>query len=105
MADATNGTANATMAETTATESTEPREFDVPDADGKIWQYVSADRIVTGDQTRHGTVTNVAPGPVSDHPNAPLTPWSDLPGARVTLEFADVPAVTVFRAAPVEVRR
>lgn len=98
------------MGETTDAAATnarmaEPREFAEPESDGRIWQYVSADRIVTGDQTRHGTVTNVAPGPTAEHPNAPLTPWSDLPGSRVTLEFADAPAVTVFRAAPVEVLR
>lgn len=93
------------MADTTPTESTEPREFAEPESDGRVWQYVSADRIACGDQTRHGTVTSVAPGPTAEHPNAPLTPWSDLPGSRVTLEFADAPAVTVFRAAPVEVLR
>ncbi|BBX36591.1 hypothetical protein MMAG44476_32079 [Mycolicibacterium mageritense DSM 44476 = CIP 104973] len=80
-------------------------QFAEPESDGRLWQYVSADRIVTGDQTRHGTVTSVAPGPTAEHPNAPLTPWSDLPGSRVTLEFADAPTVTVFRAAPIEVLR
>ena len=38
------------------------QEFDVPDDDGKIWQYVSADRVVPGDVTRRGVVERIDAG-------------------------------------------
>ena len=67
------------------------QEFDTPDDDGRIWQYVTADRLVTGDTTRRGVIS--------------ATIVSSVPGTR-TLAFDGVASqLTISDHAPIEVLR
>ena len=67
------------------------QEFDTPDDDGRIWQYVSVDRVVTGDVTRRGVVA--------------ATIVSDVPGTRTLAFEGGVPKLTISDHAPIEVLR
>ena len=79
------------MSETQPHSVPDAQEFDVPDDDGKVWQYVSADRLVTGDVTRRGKIA--------------ATIVSLVPGTRTLAFVGGAPKLTISDFAPIEVLR
>ena len=79
------------MSETQSHSVPDAQEFDVPDDDGRIWQYVSADRVVTGDVTRRGKIA--------------ATIVSDVPGTRTLAFEGGASKLTISNHAPIEVLR